>query len=541
MRWLVLLVVLGVFAPTVALTTVSLDDPWLWSDESPLRRPAGDVLESVFFELDAAARRPYGGEYLPVRDVVVAADMAVWGTNEHGPHVTQLLMFLLTVLGLGELLIGFGLRRETAWLGVLIWAIHPTRVETVAWLSERKGILAGLFAVGCGHAWLRFRRGGHTGWLGAAMLAAVAAIWSKAPAMAVGPALAVLDWYFLPAHRRRWVAISGVGLASVLAAAPVIMVALDARVVSDGVAAVDRSPWTLVPGVIGHYVQSLACTTLPSVAYPIQIAGPSGVDIALGLLAILGSLLLWWRSPRPLADDAPLRWRRALIAWTWLWFLPVSQLVLPVHIVVADRYAYLVTLPACIGLAAVMMTVPPPRRRILAAVVVAVLSVLTIRAEEAWTSSRALWKRALAVSPADPKAIENYASQLAVTRPGEALAVIETGLSYAPLDPYLRLKQARLSPAAAYGATAIATLSSSANALWWYGERLRADGRVAESVYWLERAWRKQRGELVYIRAYAQALVATGRSAEALPLLAVLFARTGAAIDRRAFLDVAAP
>ncbi len=540
-RWLVLVIVLGVFAPTIALTTVSYDDPWLWSDASPLRAPSGEVLEEVFFELDVRARRPYGSEYLPVRDLVVAAEMAMWGTNEHGPHVTQLALFLLTVLGLGELLIRFGLRPATAWLGVLIWAVHPSHVEAVAWLSERKGVLAGLFAVGCGHAWLRFRRGGHAGWLVAAMLAAVAAIWSKAPAMAIGPALAALDWYLLPAHRRRWLTIGAVGVASVLAAVPVMMVALDANVVSDGVSAVDRSPWTLVPGVIGHYVQTLMCTTLPSVAYPIQIAGPSGVDVALGVLAILGSVVLWWRSPRPLSADAPLRWRRALIAWTWLWFLPVSQLVLPVHIIVADRYVYFATLPACIGVAAVVMILPPSGRRIVAALLIAALSVLSIRATRAWTGSHALWQRALAVSPADPKAIENYALVLEVTDRAEALAVVEEGLRYAPLAPYLRLKQARLSPDAAYGATAIATLSGSANACWRYGERLRTDGRIAESVYWLERAWRKQRGELVYIRAYAQALVATDRRAEALPLLAVLFARTGAAIDRRAFLGVAAP
>jgi hypothetical protein len=536
MRWLVLLVVLGVFAPTIALTTVTYDDPWLWSEDSPLRAPTPEVLEDIFFELDFHARRPLGSEYLPVRDLVVAADMAVWGDNEHGLHVTQLGLFLLTVLGLGSLLVGFGLRKETAWLGVLIWAIHPSHVEAVAWLSERKGILAGLFAVGCGHAWLRFRRGGHAAWLLAAMLAAIAAIWSKAPAMAIGPALAAFDWYLLPAHRRRWITIGAVGLASVLAAVPVMMVALDANVVSDGVSAVDRSPWTLVPGVIGHYVQSLACMTLPSVAYPIQIAGPSAVDLALGIAAIAGSLLLWWRSARPLADDAPLRWRRALIAWTALWFLPVSQLALPVHIIVADRYVYLATLGACIGVAAVVMILPPASRRIVGALLVGVLSVLTIRATHAWTSSHALWQRALAVSPADPKAVENYALVLQVTHREEALAVVVDGLRYAPLDPNLRLKQALLAPSDAYAATAIATLSGSASAQWWYGELLRRDGRVREAAYWFERAWRKQRGSLLYIRSHAHSLVALGRHAEALPLLAVLIARTGADIDRRAFL-----
>jgi len=63
------------------------------------------------------------------------------------------------------------------------WAIHPIHVESVAWLSERKGVLAGLFAIACGQAWIRYRRGGGWGWLVAGAAAAVAATWSKAPAM----------------------------------------------------------------------------------------------------------------------------------------------------------------------------------------------------------------------------------------------------------------------------------------------------------------------------------------------------------------------
>ena len=74
--------------------------------------------------------------------------MAIWGDREQGFHATQLACYALTVLALGGLLVRWGLRRDLAWLATLLWAIHPIHVESVAWLSERKGVLAGLFAVG---------------------------------------------------------------------------------------------------------------------------------------------------------------------------------------------------------------------------------------------------------------------------------------------------------------------------------------------------------------------------------------------------------
>src|SRR5262249_42867249 len=92
--WVVAITVL-VFAPTLALRRVAYDDPWLWSDTSPLRAPSMAVLRHVWLELDARARHDLGTEYLPVRDMIVAADMAMWAHEsrdeswaERGPHAT---------------------------------------------------------------------------------------------------------------------------------------------------------------------------------------------------------------------------------------------------------------------------------------------------------------------------------------------------------------------------------------------------------------------------------------------------------------------
>ena len=56
----------------------------------------------MFFELDAHNRKVVGSEYLPVRDVVTAADMAIWGHDQHGPHITQVLLFGLLLWAFGH-------------------------------------------------------------------------------------------------------------------------------------------------------------------------------------------------------------------------------------------------------------------------------------------------------------------------------------------------------------------------------------------------------------------------------------------------------
>ena len=47
-----------------------------------------------------------------------------------------------------------------AWLAALVFALHPVHVETVAWISERKNVLSGLFYMGSAVFFLRFFKAG---------------------------------------------------------------------------------------------------------------------------------------------------------------------------------------------------------------------------------------------------------------------------------------------------------------------------------------------------------------------------------------------
>jgi tetratricopeptide (TPR) repeat protein len=524
--WLVVAITVLLFAPTLVFGRVAFDDGWLWSDDSPLRAPSAATLHHVWFELDARARHDVGTEYLPVRDVVVAADMAVWGDHEQGFHATQLVLYAGTVLALGGLLVRFGMRRDLAWLATLLWAIHPIHVESVAWLSERKGILAGLFVVACGHAWIRYRSGGRAGWLALAAVAAVAGTWSKAPAMFAPAVFAVWDVLLLPAARRRWLAIGVVGAAAALAAVPVVMVARDAGVVDNQFEAAPDGRLALALGAQGHYIESLVLERPPSVSYAIQTEGAAPLDLLVGAAAVLGSLAL--AAYRRRAGHA---WRLAVLAWAWIWFVPISHLLTAVHIAVADRFAYLWSLSGCLGAAWLVLRVRGPARLAITGGLICVLGISTLRAQAAWSSSLDLFATGFASSPGDPVACERLAGELfALGRRSEAIEVIDGGLAVHAEHPYLLAQKARMLDAMGRRSDALtaaehAARSGHASTLALYSDLLARTGRAPEALGFAERAAVRRPEDPAYARMQLELLIALGRLAEAEPIARALVTR----------------
>ena len=510
----VVAIVLAVFAPTLVFGRVDLDDTWLWADDSPLRELSTETLSDVFFELDAKARHAIGADYAPVRDLDVALDMALFGENERGPHATQLALFALSVFGLGALLVRFGLPRHVAWLGALAWAIHPLRVESVAWLSDRKDILAGVFVVACGHAWIRFRSGGARWWPVLGALAAVAAVWCKGTAMVAPAALLALDYFLLPAGRRRWIAAFAIGTAAALAAVPVLLVDRDAGIIATTDAPQGNRVASAL-GAEGHYALGVALARPVATNYPIQTDGPSSVDLAVGAIAVAGSLALLWRR-RPLA--------MALLAWTWIWFLPIGHLIVPVHIFAADRYAYWWTLGPLVGLVAALDLVPRLRAP-LAVLLIGGLAVVTLRAEGQWTSSVELFTRALESNPDDPLAYSRLAMAQDMTMHAKrALATVERGLARFPTHiPLLNSKvfilESMQRHADALATARFASATGAASAKWTLAGLLQHDHLLAEALPLARAAYEKHPELAHYARRYSEIALALGDAGAAVGAL----------------------
>ena len=79
-------------------------------------------------------------EYYPIEETVQWAQWQLWGNQTFGYHLTNVVLHLVNGLLVWRLLDKFGLK--LAWLGGLLFVIHPAAVESVAWISELKNTLS---------------------------------------------------------------------------------------------------------------------------------------------------------------------------------------------------------------------------------------------------------------------------------------------------------------------------------------------------------------------------------------------------------------
>lgn len=83
--------------------------------------------------------------YMPVTLLSHMLDCQLFGLNPMGHHLMNLLYHLINVLLLFFLLIRMTEAPKRSWVVAALFAIHPMHVEAVAWISERKELLSGLF------------------------------------------------------------------------------------------------------------------------------------------------------------------------------------------------------------------------------------------------------------------------------------------------------------------------------------------------------------------------------------------------------------
>jgi lipoprotein NlpI len=128
---LISLAVLWIFWP-------ALHGNWLWDDDllvsqnAVVQDPNG--LSTIWFQPDALI------DYFPLKVTVEWIEWRLFGNDTLGYHAVSLVLHLLSALLVWRLLARFGLR--WAWLGGLIFAIHPVVVESVAWIAELKNTLS---------------------------------------------------------------------------------------------------------------------------------------------------------------------------------------------------------------------------------------------------------------------------------------------------------------------------------------------------------------------------------------------------------------
>ena len=129
---------LCVFAPVVEFDFINWDDPvYVWHNDLIKSWSAGNLL--------GIATETVTRNYAPLTIFSFLLDHTLWQMNAGGYHATSLLIHIVNGLLVFMLVRRLSQDVFVAWLTAALFLVHPVQIETVAWISSRKGLLSGTF------------------------------------------------------------------------------------------------------------------------------------------------------------------------------------------------------------------------------------------------------------------------------------------------------------------------------------------------------------------------------------------------------------
>jgi len=387
------LAVLAVFEQTAHFEFVGYDDQL-----NVFRNPV--VMKGLSAKaVGWAFTHPQVSNWIPLTTLSHMLDCQLFGLQAGRHHLVNVLWHAANAV-----LLFLALRQMTGslWRSAFVaalFAVHPLRAESVAWVSERKDVLSGFFFMLTIGAYVRHvSNPSHAGYVAMALLFALG-LMAKSMVATLPFVLLLLDYWPLGRlHNARQF------LDLVLEKIPFFAIAAAGCVVT-----------ALTPGLLGPcrlpLLQRIGNALISYVVYLRQMIFPVGlaahypmesngqpvwlICLAFALLAAISAVLVVWRKKCP------------YLLMGWLWYLgmlfPVIGIIqISGDAAYADRYTYLPE----IGLAiAVVWGVGDwcgawkPRPVVLGVLMTAVIGTLTVWGyiqTSYWRNDELLWTRSLA-------------------------------------------------------------------------------------------------------------------------------------------------
>ena len=457
------LVGFALYVRTVAYGFVLHDDPWLIRDNVLLHQLSAESVWRVLSDFSWEQRYRLGAEYLPVRDLSVMLDYALYGNWTGGQHLTQVVLYAASCAVLASLALELFRSRSLAWLAGLLFATHPVHVEVVGWLSERKGTLGSVLVlssllIATGY----LRRGGWKRAL-AASVVFLFAVGAKALSIAgVGALLLIVLWLDSPLDRRRqWSFVAMYTACGLLVFVPNLWVSRSMGVIMPyhGAGFIDTLLFFF--GAHTQYLKLMAYGGPYAIDYGVR---PGTVGVAQwlpgALATVFGVGAVAWalleRSRRTAATFG--------LGWWFVFLGPVSHLVVPVQNYAADRYLFLPSFGLLLAFAALLIKLPRAISWPAGAAAILVGCGWTIAQTPLWSSTDQLFENAAQVNPSNAAAWDKLAYSAASRGEYErAWAYTRSGLEHSPGHWRLLHRQALLQEAEGKLDAAIETMQRAAS------------------------------------------------------------------------------
>ena len=358
---LLVVATLAVFAQVHSFDFINYDDEdYIAENPMVARGLSGESIRWAFTATQSAV-------WQPLTWISLMSDVTRDGLDPGRFHVHNLVLHLLNVILLYALLF---LTTRASWpsgLVALLFAIHPLHVESVAWVAERKDVLAVFWGLISLIAYVHFARTESKLSYALSIVAKALGLMAK-PLLVVWPAvMLLLDWWPL---RRMGARMEGENpLSPSLPRRPVKRLLLEKipffvlALISSGIVYRVHSKAGAVGGLESvpfidrlanaavSYLRYLELTFWPrdhSILYPHpNLSGgtplsPLQIALAIGLVAVLTAAMIRWR-------------RRRYLTVGWLMYLgtlvPVIGLVQFGTHAMADRFTYIPLVGIFIALA----------------------------------------------------------------------------------------------------------------------------------------------------------------------------------------------
>jgi tetratricopeptide (TPR) repeat protein len=386
-------------------------------------------------------------QWSPLRFLTHAIDYQLWGLNPMGHHLTNIIFhglnaFLVVLLIGGVLTVaagrgigvnqpedtGFGRRVViAAVVGGLLFGIHPLRVESVVWVSERKDVLYGFFYLLSLLMYLKYVSGEEVRrryYYAGCLVLFVLSLMSKAMAVTLPLVLLVLDFYplqrvdFRSILQKRAVFIEKIPFFALSIAAALLQLrvheemgavrTLEASPLSDRIPVAFKALWFYLSMLI--WPNNFA----PLHPYPkgVTLFSPEYIWPFLLVLVITVYCIH--------------AWKRGRIIWLAVWayfvvtLLPVLGIVRAAANYAGERYTYMSSigpvLLAGIGISLLWERTYMRDKGILysrklfviaLALIVSLLSMMTVQQIGIWKNSGTLWTYELEKYPDNEHALHN--------------------------------------------------------------------------------------------------------------------------------------
>ncbi|MBE7415127.1 MAG: hypothetical protein HS130_07835 [Deltaproteobacteria bacterium] len=426
-----------IYLPSLSFDFVNWDDLMYVHNNTAIR---GLNLEAVFTSFA-------NGAWIPVTLLSFSLDYAFWGLDPFGYHLSNAILhganaFLVALLATRLASARGGLRPKALFIialsAGLLFGLHPLKVESVAWVSERKDVLNAFFFLLGLHAYLSYARGRKALSYALTLVFFVLSLLSKPMTVTMPLVLLILDFY--PLERSRtdgWKRL-------VLEKAPFFALSMatgllnvwshtvDSVIISAEALPLEGRLHITARGYLFYIYKTLIPVNLAPL-YPRDF--PAGLDtlfavyvLALSAITALAVYLC--------------RWSRVCVS-VWAYFLmtllPIIGILQVGMHAAADRFMYIPGIGfAMLASAGAGWAV---RRRakaffpVLLAVfmVSAIFSAMTFRQQAVWKDSLTLWGRQIALYPDNAQGFKGRGTAHAIAgRYGDAL---EDFRKAADLDP----------------------------------------------------------------------------------------------------------